>query len=120
MRDPAKHAEYMRKWRENHPTYYTGERVRKYQLKAEYGLTHETFQELLDSQGGKCACCDKDLASLETRVNKRYHVDHDHKTGQVRGILCAGCNTAIGLLGDDVSAVQRAVDYLKSPPKTGV
>jgi protein-arginine kinase activator protein McsA len=43
-------------------------------------------------------------------------IDHDHKTGQVRGILCTGCNTAIGKLGDSISGLKRAVNYLKKPP----
>ena len=45
--------------------------------------------------------------------HKSLHIDHDHKTGKVRGLLCHGCNTAIGLMKDDVNILTKAIEYLK-------
>ena len=71
---------------------------RKSHLKRKYGLTLEGFEQLLASQGGGCAICGKPDVD---------NVDHDHATGQVRGILCWNCNIAIGQLEDDVDRALR-------------
>ena len=57
-----------------------------------------------------CQMCDKDLS--DTRVC----IDHDHITGKVRGILCTSCNVGIGLLGDNIEGVEKALRYLSNPP----
>lgn len=79
-------------------------RVRSRVLK-QYGLTVETFDSLLDRQDGVCAICQREFA-------RTPHVDHDHKTGEVRGLLCYSCNSAVGYLQDDVVVVRRALEYL--------
>jgi hypothetical protein len=76
---------------------------RKSHLKRKYGLTLEEFDELLDSQGGGCAICDKPAPD---------NVDHDHETGRVRGILCWDCNIAIGKFNDDQDRLAVAIAYL--------
>ena len=76
---------------------------RKSHLKRKYGLTLEGFEALLASQGGGCAICGKADAD---------NVDHDHETGQVRGILCWNCNIAIGQFEDDADRVVAAAAYL--------
>ncbi len=58
------------------------------------------------SQPKKCECCERPL-------NRKGHEDHDHKTGLFRGWLCGRCNPGIGLLGDDLKSLTKAVDYLK-------
>lgn len=79
-----------------------------------YGLTREEFEALYEYQGGRCYICQRRMHS------KRPAVDHDHTTGEVRGLLCAdsdrGCNHAI--LGNirSVEMAQRIVDYLVDPP----
>lgn len=79
------------------------EKVRDYRLRCAYGLTTELLTKMKQEQGGKCAICDKP---------KRLLVDHDHKTGMVRGLLCHSCNVGIGLLGDSLESVKRAAVYL--------
>jgi Autographiviridae endonuclease VII len=67
---------------------YTTEKGRKWNHKHAYGLTPEQYAALLSSQGGICAVC---------KQQKRLVVDHDHKTGAVRGLLCYRCNTLVGV-----------------------
>ena len=76
---------------------------RKSHLKRKYGLTLEGFDALLASQGGGCAICGRIGAD---------NVDHDHETGEVRGILCFKCNVAIGLLDEDARRALSAGAYL--------
>jgi len=70
----------------------------------EYGLTPEAYAALVDSQGGLCAVgCERPAK----------HVDHDHMTGAVRGVLCFPCNAALGQLKDRVDLLHNAIDYLE-------
>jgi len=73
---------------------------------AKYGLDEEKFQARLDEQGG-CGIC------LRTEpVGNGWQVDHDHKTGRVRGILCSNCNTALGKFQDDPEIMKRAIEWI--------
>ena len=76
---------------------------RKSHLKRKYGLTLEDFDALLAAQGGGCAICGRPDAD---------NVDHDHRTGRVRGILCFNCNVAIGHIADDEDRLAAAMKYL--------
>ena len=81
-------------------------------IQATYGVTAEEYQAIYDHQGGKCAICQR-----ATGRTKMLSVDHDHKTGEVRGLLCNYCNRhVLGHLRDSVSALLRAVRYLLHPP----
>lgn len=77
--------------------------LRDYQLNYRYGLTRKQRSDILVSQDGLCAICYDRFATT---------VDHDHKTGEVRGMLCRGCNTALGVIGDDLEAVDALRSYL--------
>lgn len=81
---------------------------RKAKLKAVHGMTESDFQALLSQQDGKCAICLREPDDIS-----RFHIDHDHKTGTRRGILCHYCNTAIGSLGEDRETIFRALAYLE-------
>jgi len=87
---------------------------RKVQRKSKYGLTEDGFDELLKSQDGLCAICNVVLDQGWTRQHKpnKLVVDHNHKTGEVRGLLCTMCNKGIGLLKDDPAILERALGYL--------
>lgn len=78
--------------------------VASWSLRKRYGITLAERNLILESQGGVCALC--------FRVAKRWHTDHDHKTGRVRGILCSGCNTALGAFRDDPERLLRAARYV--------
>ena len=88
------------------------EKIKKYnrraKLKANYGLSEANFDELFEKQGGKCAIC------LKEPEDKALHVDHDHRTDAIRGLLCGNCNTGLGLLQDAPEIVNRALEYLKN------
>lgn len=79
-----------------------------------FGIDLEQFKSLLASQGGVCAICEKPESVVDRRTGqvKNLSVDHDHKTGKVRGLLCHLCNTAIGKLGDDPRMISKALKYL--------
>jgi recombination endonuclease VII len=68
-----------------------------------YGLSIERYDALLAEQGGGCAICGR---------TERLHVDHDHESGVVRGILCGGCNRALGCMDDDPERLVAAARYL--------
>lgn len=86
-------AEYKRLEREGH-------------LRRKYGLTQNMFEALVLAQLGKCAVCDANEAT-------DLHVDHDHRTGKVRGLLCGKCNKAIGLMNDDPDLMMSAKRFLE-------
>jgi hypothetical protein len=81
-------------------------------LKA-YRMTQDDFDALLLAQDGCCAICGKPETAMRLGVPKALCVDHDHKTGRVRGLLCAHCNHAIGKLGEDPALIRRAADYVE-------
>lgn len=92
------------------------ERAKDLRLQREFHITLEEFKKVLALQNGACAICKK-------RLNKkgipfRLAVDHCHKTGLVRGLLCWPCNKAIAILQDDAQRLYNAYTYLSTPPFT--
>lgn len=87
--------------------------MRRWWLK-QYGLTPESYEELLASQGSVCAICQLPERGVDSRTGepRRLSVDHDHATYRVRGLLCIRCNQAIGQFADDPARLHRAIDYL--------
>ena len=71
-----------------------------------YGISTSDRDDMIEAQGGLCGLCCSAPA---------VHVDHDHTTGQVRGVLCFSCNVAIGHLKDSADLMRRAIDYLETP-----
>jgi hypothetical protein len=77
-----------------------------------YGITGRDCLQLLKRQGGLCAICG---CSLLDEGGWRINIDHDHRTGRVRGILCRRCNLGLGLFNDDPSRLARAAEYVRRP-----
>lgn len=78
-----------------------------------YGIAPEEFKRLLKEQAGTCAICRKpETATLNGKV-KNLHVDHDHATGIVRGLLCGKCNVGIGMFDECQEKIAAAAAYLK-------
>jgi len=89
-----------KKYRQNNPS-----KQRLCKVKHTYGLNKKEYEALVKKHNGKCAICEFD--------NKQLGIDHCHYTGKVRGLLCSRCNSGIGMLGDDVKTLQKAMKYLK-------
>lgn len=113
---------YMREWRKANAdlvrayerAYYnenrsnTKEKRRDTELKKSYGISLNEFNELFKLQDNKCA--NRKCSGVCTR----WGLDHDHKTGKVRGILCSNCNTSLGLVKDSVDVLEGLIGYLKT------
>ena len=72
-----------------------------------YGMTKEQYDALLRAQGGRCAICHKPLDGP-----RRPSIDHNHETGEVRGLLCSACNRGLGAFQDDKKILKAALTYL--------
>jgi 5-methylcytosine-specific restriction endonuclease McrA len=77
--------------------------TREYHLRRRYGIGQAEVDAMIEAQGGTCAVC----------PGKPEHVDHDHKTGKVRGMLCFLCNQALGNARDDIDVLYGLIDYLR-------
>jgi recombination endonuclease VII len=86
--------------------------VRNQRLKWQYGITLEEYNELLRKQGGVCLICEAAPAEIRNGKIVSFPVDHDHKTGKVRGILCGFCNRGLGSFKDSKEFLERAIKYL--------
>ena len=78
-------------------------------LKGKYGITLEEYNGILAKQNGCCAIC----GVHQSEVKHVFHVDHNHETKQVRGILCFCCNVALGNVKDNVDTLKTMVKYLE-------
>jgi hypothetical protein len=72
-----------------------------------YGITVDEFMKLCEAHNGKCAIC-----GVEPKTKRGLHIDHCHDTGVIRGLLCNGCNTGIGLLQESPEIMTKAIEYL--------
>ena len=84
---------------------------RRYVVKT-YGITLEELDTLYEEQEHSCKLCGVHVSELEGKKTKLC-VDHCHTTGKVRGLLCAKCNSVLGLANDSPAILQKAIDYLK-------
>lgn len=85
---------------------FSSDSNRNQSYKKRYGISLEDYNKMLVEQNGVCAICFQ-----EPKV-RRLAVDHNHNTGQVRGLLCHHCNTSLGSFNDDKSLLLSAVKYL--------
>lgn len=84
--------------------------ARFHKMKATYGkfgFTKELYEKMLVESGGRCAICSK----LPT--SKGLFLDHDHKSGKLRGLICSRCNTVLGMVNDDIMILGLAIKYLQ-------
>jgi hypothetical protein len=86
------------------------EMMREYNLRRDYGITIDQYNELLAEQGGACAIC---LTKEHNGVGKFFHVDHCHETKVIRGLLCGRCNVMIGMAHDNADRLMAAANYLQ-------
>jgi hypothetical protein len=125
--NPEKRRQQTANWRAKHPEHKERARVlmigwRKlnpgkiqgYKRRANYGLDSETFDSLLLVQNNQCAICKKDFLQNSLLHRDGPHVDHDHNTGVVRGLLCVSCNNGLGRFKDNSQYLRQAANYLES------
>ena len=104
--------EKLRKWQkryreENRNALNDRERQRK------FGITSQKYVELFKAQNGVCAICKNPETATRLGKIKALAVDHCHKSGAVRGLLCSDCNTGIGKLKDDPEVLHSAIQYIE-------
>jgi len=95
------------RWRKKNPNKHSN-LLHKSNLKLKFGITIDNYEEMLRDQHGRCAIC-RCLPK-----NKRLAVDHCHKTGAIRGLLCASCNQMLGRGKDNSNTFKRAIQHLKT------
>jgi hypothetical protein len=85
-------------------------------LKYKYGVTEEKLMETLDKQENACAICREALPDLLVYENRRrgYAIDHNHNSGEFRGVLCTNCNTLLGMAKDNKDILFAAINYLEA------
>lgn len=99
--------EYKQYRRDYKNTQKAKESRRNQLLKKNFGINLETYKLMLSEQNNVCAIC------LKSEEKRSLAVDHCHKTGKIRGLLCSFCNQSIGMMSDNVENIIRAAEYLK-------
>jgi len=105
-KDPDKHKGYVYKWKSRNP-----DRERARNL-AQFGLTIEDYDAMHEAQGGVCAICKQPETSSRNGKVYRLAVDHDHNTGEVRGLLCFKCNSAMGSFEKRGVPLENVIQFL--------
>ena len=114
--DPVRHSESQRRSRQKNPRVYRNKILRR-----TFGITLEEYEAIEQAQGGVCAICRNPETEIHPQSKKLRHlaVDHDHDTGQIRGLLCNSCNRALGLMRDNEQIVLSAYLYLTKAKPPG-
>jgi len=108
-KNPQKLIKIRKKWYSKNKDYF-----RNLALKSKYGITLEEYNQMCISQNNKCAICKKSETFIDykTKKNRKLVVDHNHKTGQIRGLLCNRCNIIIGKIEENQKILFLINDYL--------
>lgn len=113
-RNPGKTAEASKRYRQRLPGEVSRSRGQHHRLKSMYGITLEQYNEIGERQRWRCLGCDlKLLSDHDSPKNSKPHVDHCHRTGRVRGLLCGHCNSALGHAKDSADILRNLLDYIK-------
>ncbi len=103
LKNPDRSRANAKSYQKRHP-----EKVLEWRLRNRYGITVETYNNLLEKQNHVCAICFQ-----KPKHRKRLAVDHCHGTGKIRGLLCMDCNLALGLMKDSTEMLDNCIKYLK-------
>ena len=104
-KNPDKFKGYNKRWRSKNV--YSKRRAKQAKLKCKYGITLEEYNQLFQQQNGHCAIC----GTHQSELVKTLAVDHDHKTGKVRGLLCMRCNLDLRVV-ENKNFIKKAEYYL--------
>jgi hypothetical protein len=113
-----------REWFRNHPSYKkdeNGKTIQKYldtstscQMLKNYGITLKEYDEMFAKQNGLCFICgNPEKVICKSGKLKRLAIDHNHRTGKIRKLLCDDCNVGLGKFRDNIIVMERAIQYLK-------
>lgn len=107
--NPERYRKAVSNWRLRNPEYESS-----LKLKHRYGITTEQYVEMVKVQNNRCAICRNEETALHnsTKQVQKLAVDHCHKTGKVRELLCQDCNRGIAKFHEDPLRLQRAIEYL--------
>lgn len=83
--------------------------ARETNTKRKHGISHVEYDRMLDLQGGVCAICKSNKSGSRW---ESFNIDHDHETGQIRGLLCSSCNMGLGMFRDRADLLIEAAKYL--------
>jgi len=89
--------------------------MRDGQLRTKFGISVKQYHNMIKAQNNTCPICKNQLAP-----GTGNPVDHDHKTGKIREILCPDCNATLGYFNDDIPSMQRTIEYLKTDGIAGI
>ncbi len=113
INNPEKHKKiYAKKYWANPQKYRL--KARKIQVKRDYGITYEQYMIMLKKQNDMCSICGEKEIVVTERVLNKLSIDHDHTTGQIRGLLCGNCNRAIGMFQENIDILASAISYLQN------
>ena len=91
----------------------TKQQILKNRLKTKYNMTLEQYDHMFEEQNGLCAICGQSETRLFNGSITRLCVDHNHKTGKIRKLLCHRCNSSIGQFEDNIELLAKAIQYLE-------
>lgn len=107
-----------RRWRLLNPE-KSDRTVQASSLKRLYGITTEQYENIIVLQNNGCGICGMTQKESVNKFKIRLVVDHNHETGEIRGVLCSSCNRSLGLLGDNIEKLNLAIEYLKKKETYG-
>jgi hypothetical protein len=109
----ARRREYRKRVHEDPIRQEADARKGRFQKLKVYGIDEVDYNKLLEEQNGVCAICRLPESAAQKGKLLRLAVDHDHKTGRIRGLLCHRCNRGLGLAKDSIELFRNAADYLR-------
>lgn len=107
MWDKETHKKYRKVWDQSEKGKISHHKSR---LKTFYNLTLEQYNEMLAKQQNRCLICKEEFNGTPYG----QQIDHDHKTGKIRGILCGKCNTLLGLAHENIEILANAISYIEA------
>lgn len=90
------------------------EKTKSYKLLEKFNIDYDYYKFMLEMQNDVCACCGmKETRKHRSGSIQQLSVDHDHKNGKIRGLLCSSCNTSLGLIKENINTLKEMINYLE-------
>ena len=104
---------YTKKYSENHKK-EKSEYMKEWFLNKRYGITKAIYNQMLEAQNYLCAICGKPETSFDKKhkTARLLSVDHNHKSGKIRALLCTRCNHTLGRINEDINLLQNIINYI--------